>query len=323
MTEPRDPPRLTEAGDPATRALRDAIETLRRELLSPETTAGVLRGVRRSLEGTHPTASLATGAKGVALKWLGLAVLAAGVLYGTTRIERRVTPPAAAPSRAVAPLRVGSAMSPAPRVPPTLGARFPVGAAEFATGPGPLAGQPVQAAVGQRAEERLRGAGVVPPLPDVRAQSADPGPALASPPAVSSPSADSHSLRGPVTTPAVTGLQAPDAARGELRKSRTTPNVRRARAAGSQGDELVLLRAAQAELARNPVRARALLARHAELFCAGSYAEERAVLVLDALTALGKMSERERAARAFLRAYPRSMYAAHVRALLEAPQHPQ
>lgn len=103
-------------------------------------------------------------------------------------------------------------------------------------------------------------------------------------------------------------------AAGDARPRRTPGSRSQAR---DDGDpvlaEMVLLQQARAALrAGDPGEALELLARHAETFGRGSMAEEREALRVLALCASGSAAGGSAAAAAFLRAHPRSTYAARV-----------
>jgi hypothetical protein len=87
-------------------------------------------------------------------------------------------------------------------------------------------------------------------------------------------------------------------------------------AASSAETELALITSAQRALGKAPRRAVELLDRHDTLYPEGSFAEEREVLWIDALSQLGMARALEARARRFLARYPQSIHCARVRALL-------
>jgi hypothetical protein len=89
-----------------------------------------------------------------------------------------------------------------------------------------------------------------------------------------------------------------------------------ATASTAQESELELLAHAQRKLANNPSAALVLLHQHRERYAQGAFAEERDVLVLEALLQLGMMRELRGRARGFLDTYPSSAHRGRVRDLL-------
>lgn len=82
-------------------------------------------------------------------------------------------------------------------------------------------------------------------------------------------------------------------------------------------DELSLLSAARAALDDDPGRALSLAADHARFHPRGALTEEREVIAIDALAALGRTQAARARADAFARRWPRSAHRAHLRTLLE------
>jgi hypothetical protein len=82
-------------------------------------------------------------------------------------------------------------------------------------------------------------------------------------------------------------------------------------------DEVDLLESAQRFLARDPRRALALLLQHRAAYVRGAFAQERDVLMLDALSRLGDIRAARNEARAFLQRYPSSPHRARAQALLD------
>ncbi len=93
------------------------------------------------------------------------------------------------------------------------------------------------------------------------------------------------------------------------------PSARAARAPDPAG-ELAVLEAAQRALAADPRAALALTERHRRTFGAGSFAQEREMLAIEASLRLGQRALAERRARAFERAYPSSSHRARLADLL-------
>jgi hypothetical protein len=91
--------------------------------------------------------------------------------------------------------------------------------------------------------------------------------------------------------------------------------------APSAESEIALLQAAQAALRGNPTSALALADRHAVRFPTGALAQEREVIAIEALVALGRREEaNERGAR-FARDFPDSAHRPRIEALLRGPDH--
>jgi hypothetical protein len=87
----------------------------------------------------------------------------------------------------------------------------------------------------------------------------------------------------------------------------------------SPEDELALLAAARRALRTDASRALALVAEHRAHFPSSAFAEERAVLEVDALLRSGRRVEAERAAEALLRRWPGSVHRHHLEESLAAP----
>lgn len=104
------------------------------------------------------------------------------------------------------------------------------------------------------------------------------------------------------------------------------PRVEGAEAAGIGGaaggpvpveeGESALVRRAQEALASSPARALKLADEHLARHPGGMFAQEREVIAISALVALGRASEARRRASAFLSAHPRSAYRPRVEALV-------
>jgi hypothetical protein len=90
-------------------------------------------------------------------------------------------------------------------------------------------------------------------------------------------------------------------------------------AAGEGAPEIELLDRAHAALAADPARALAIVAEHERRFPRGTLGQEREVIAVGALVALGRVSEaRARAAR-FVELFPRSAYRRRIEALVPGP----
>jgi hypothetical protein len=81
-------------------------------------------------------------------------------------------------------------------------------------------------------------------------------------------------------------------------------------------DELRLLELAQQALRDDPGRALAIAERHRRLFARGQFAQEREVLAIQALLALGRHERASARARAFAHRYPESSHLPHLRDLV-------
>jgi hypothetical protein len=90
------------------------------------------------------------------------------------------------------------------------------------------------------------------------------------------------------------------------RTYRVAPEPRTSAQASDPDAEIALISSAQRALDRDPQHALAQLAEHERRFARGVLAEEREILRVDALTALGRTSEAQAAARAFVLRFPSS-----------------
>jgi hypothetical protein len=84
----------------------------------------------------------------------------------------------------------------------------------------------------------------------------------------------------------------------------------------SPGDEFALLRAARQAIEDRPERALALTSQHARLFPAGMLSQERETIAVEALVKLGRASQAQTRAHAFLAAHADSPYKSRVEAAL-------
>jgi hypothetical protein len=82
--------------------------------------------------------------------------------------------------------------------------------------------------------------------------------------------------------------------------------------------ELRLLESAQQALRDDPARALAIAEQHRRRFAHGEFAQEREMLAIDALMALGQRERAAARARAFARRYPNSTHLPHLRDLVHA-----
>lgn len=80
--------------------------------------------------------------------------------------------------------------------------------------------------------------------------------------------------------------------------------------------ELRLLELAQQALRNDPARALAITEQHRQRFAHGQFAQEREMLAIEALVALGQRDRAEARARAFSRRYPDSSHLPHLRDLV-------
>lgn len=122
-------------------------------------------------------------------------------------------------------------------------------------------------------------------------------------------SADSHSAEWPSTASQAPSSVAPPPAK---RRHRRPPGSDRA--APGLDAELSLLRRARAALTGSPQQALRLLGEHARRFPTGVLAEERMLLRVQALCAVGRPERARAAAREFARAHPDSPHAPTVTA---------
>lgn len=145
-----------------------------------------------------------------------------------------------------------------------------------------------------------------------RAQQPQPVPhTVTTQPAQPQPSAPSPAPPGPSTTP-------PAATIPKQAASPATP-ARRLPATPSPSDpvaELHLLELAQQALRSDPARALAIAEQHKQRFARGQFAQEREMLAIQALVALGQNDRAAARARAFARRYPDSSHLPHLRDLV-------
>lgn len=146
-----------------------------------------------------------------------------------------------------------------------------------------------------------------------RAQAPQPAPrAVASQPVQPQPNLPSTSQAAPETA------VAPAAAAPEPAPTPPTP-ARRPTASASAPDpvaELHLLELAQQALRSDPARALAIAEQHKQRFAHGQFAQEREMLAIQALVALGQNDRAAARARAFARRYPDSSHLPHLRDLV-------
>lgn len=110
----------------------------------------------------------------------------------------------------------------------------------------------------------------------------------------------------PIAPPEPTRAAAPaivEAVPGEAVPPRAPPPR-----AARHPDELALVSRAQRALAADPARALALAERHRRLYPDGGLAQEREVIAIEALRALGRGAEAKARARRFGRRYPGSAH---------------
>jgi hypothetical protein len=142
--------------------------------------------------------------------------------------------------------------------------------------------------------------------------------ATAAPTAVATaPGAPPAVSTGPASPPA-RAEAAPSAAPAAAPPVKQGPGAASSAAAGGE-PEVELLQRAQAALGADPARALALVREHEQRFPRGALGQEREVIAVGALVALGRTSEaRARAAR-FVELFPRSAYRRRIEALAPAP----
>lgn len=140
----------------------------------------------------------------------------------------------------------------------------------------------------------------------------------AAPPVASQPVQPQPST--PSALPAAPTTPAPAAAAPEPAPAPATP-ARRPTASASASDpasELRLLELAQQALRSDPARALAIAEQHKQRFAHGQFAQEREMLAIQALVALGQNDRAAARARAFARRYPDSSHLPHLRDLVHA-----
>ena len=82
--------------------------------------------------------------------------------------------------------------------------------------------------------------------------------------------------------------------------------------------ELQLLERAQQTLGADPARALAIAEQHRQRYAHGEFAQEREMIAIEALMALGQTERAAARARAFARRYPDSSHLPHLRDLVHA-----
>lgn len=158
----------------------------------------------------------------------------------------------------------------------------------------------------------------------LRSAPTSPVPATSPTPAVSAPAVRAVAPAPLVRTPGEpTPAIAPQAALADdPRPTAAVPAVAPPRSAkapassASRPTELALIQRAQAE-SKDPAGALLVLQKHARLYPGGVFAQEREVLAIGALIALGRRSEAEARAARMAELYPGSLHLRRVRVLLE------
>ncbi|WP_437774568.1 hypothetical protein [Sorangium sp. So ce1097] len=311
MSQPKDPPRLFDASSDTTDAVRAVLRAGQRELPGPSDLArlaarlplGPLPPPGASPPGASPPAGapqaaapppspplapghLAAAAAGpsVASSALLGALLGLGVVGGVWWRDAATAPHDAATPRHAAPSAVASAAGPSV-------------AAPTATPPPPA--EPGLDGAGHAGSEAGRGAARQPSSataprdePRPRASTAAP---RAEAEAIPSPGAPSGGAP-PSASPASAG------------------------AAGEAGTEVELLHRAQDALAADAGAALALTAEHARRFPTGALGQEREIIAIRALLALGRGAEARARAASLLERFPGSAYRGRLESLgLEGP----
>ncbi len=127
-------------------------------------------------------------------------------------------------------------------------------------------------------------------------------------------------------TGAETGAQAETGAETETKtateaetetKTATEAQVARRAAPPDPAAELLLLDRAQRALGSDPRRALAAAREHRRRFPRGQYVQEREVITIEALIALGRSARAEHRAQRFLARHPDSSYARKIRKLFD------
>jgi hypothetical protein len=117
-----------------------------------------------------------------------------------------------------------------------------------------------------------------------------------------------------IPPPAAPAVHAPSKARV------TTHVVQPARVANDPSAELALLEQAQRALHQDPERALALAHQHELTFAKGQFVQEREMLAIEALQALGRHASAARRGQSFLRRFPQSSHAPRLQRLLGSPE---
>ncbi len=147
--------------------------------------------------------------------------------------------------------------------------------------------------------------------PAVAPGTPDPAPTPAPPPSLASPARTG----APSARPAIPGAQA-----GALVvPSGGSPSGGGAPSPGDTEAEIDLLRRAQQALPHRPAEALAAAEEHGRRFPGGALSQEREVITISALVALGRRDEAQRRATRFGESYPRSAHRAGIEELVRAP----
>jgi hypothetical protein len=148
----------------------------------------------------------------------------------------------------------------------------------------------------------------------------------ASPPlaVASAPAASAEDVAVPVTSlpfAAPPTLRPSVALASPAASANVVPQAPPAQQEAPAESEIALLQAAKVALRDDPAAALALADRHARRFAAGALAQEREVIAVEALVALGRADDaRDRGAR-FERDFPQSAHRLRIESLLRAGDH--
>jgi hypothetical protein len=148
----------------------------------------------------------------------------------------------------------------------------------------------------------------------------------ASPAVLSAPAASAEDIAVPVTSlpfaaPSTTRPSVALVTASPVASANVVPQGPPPQQEAPAESEISLLQAAKAALRDDPAAALALADRHARRFAAGALVQEREVIAIEALVALGRADDaRERGAR-FERDFPQSAHRLRIESLLRAGDH--
>lgn len=142
-----------------------------------------------------------------------------------------------------------------------------------------------------------------------------PAPAPPNPPRASDDAPESPELPESPESPVSAESPPARAAATAERSSAEARGARRSSESTGMADEVALLRAARSALHDDPSRALALTRTHEARFPDGAFTEEREVIAIGALDALGREEAARRRAEAFTRRWPSSAHHARLREL--------
>lgn len=165
---------------------------------------------------------------------------------------------------------------------------------------------------------------VAPAEPETRGDSARSGntllKALADREPKPAPPGVNHSLEPPASRPTAVESESPTVPQTKVktRHGRRGPQPRRTLTPDHGAEELRLLQRARAQAQARPGQALRWVAEHEQRHPRGQFVQEREVIAIHALVALGRLSQAEERARRFARKFPGSAHQRRIRWLLQS-----